>query len=668
MCALQITVMLMQKQEVECVSCDNFTENNPEIKYLIILGVVLTMVIILIEILFDSDITNIVLLVLATPVQILLGKSFYTNFYNNIKQKKAFTVDTLVVFSTTIAYLYSLIATLAGSDAPFFEASTSVLTIFTLGEYIERRVTHKTSEGLQELLALKPKSATVLRNGKEEQIDADEIRINDIVIVKPGEKIATDGIITQGYSAVDESMITGESIPVEKKEGDVIVGGTINTNGYLQFKANKVGPDTVLASIVEMVENAKTSKAHVQRIADRAIRYFIPIVFLIAISASLYWLIVAQEPISFVVTVFATILVVSCPCALGIATPMVVSLGIDKGTKQGILIKGGEYLEKLSSIDTIIFDKTGTLTKGKPEVTDVISTKSYDESKVLQLAYSVEVKSEHPIAHAIVKKAEKENIAALELSDFSAISGRGVLANYAGRRMFVGGPLYHKVEISQIMKQQISTLESNGKTVIVVILDDVLIGIIAVADTLRDNAKQVINEIKNMGKNVILMSGDNKRTANAIGQELGIDNVLAEVLPETKAYEVKKLQIQGKKVIMVGDGINDAPALTQADVGIAIGSGTDVAMAAGHVILMKSNLQNVVFALKIGEYSLKKIKQNLIISFAYNAITIPIAAGILFGFTNSLILTPGLAALGWIISDGSVFGNSLLMRRFMRNH
>ncbi len=656
----------MQKQEIECTSCESFTENNSKTKYLIILGFTLTITIILLEIFLDSNITNIVLLVLATPVQILLGKPFYTNFYNNVKQKKAFTVDTLVVFSTTIAYLYSLIATLVGSNAPFFEAATSVLTIFTFGEYIESRVTQKTSEGLKELLALKPKTATVLQNGKEEQIDADEIKVNDIVIVKPGEKIPTDGIITQGYSAVDESMVTGESIPVDKKEGDTIVGGTINTNGYLQFKANKVGQDTVLASIVRMVENAKTSKAHVQRIADRAIRYFIPIVFLIAISASLYWLLVAQESISFVVTVFATILVVSCPCALGIATPMVVSLGIDKGTKQGILIKGGEYLEKLSSIDTLIFDKTGTLTKGKPEVTDIISNGNYDESKVLQLAYSVEVKSEHPIAHAIVKKAEKENITALELSDFNAISGRGVLANYSGKKIFVGGPLYHKIKISQTMENKISTLESDGKTVIIVILDNILVGIIAVADTLRANAKQVINEIKNMGKNIILMSGDNKRTANTVGKELGIDSVLSEVLPETKAYEVKKLQIQGKKVIMVGDGINDAPALTQADVGIAIGSGTDVAMAAGHVILMKSDLQNVVFVLKIGEYSLKKIKQNLTISFAYNAITIPLAAGILFGITNSLILTPGLAALGWIISDGAVFGNSMLMKKFMR--
>lgn len=658
----------MQEQKVECVSCECSTENDPKTKYFIVLGLVLTSIIVLLEILFDFDTLDIFLLILATPVQILLGKPFYISFLNSIKQRKVFTVDTLVVLSTTIAYVYSLIATLTGSNAPFFEASASVLTIFTIGEYLEGRVTQKTSEGLKELLALKPKTATVIRNGKEEQINSDEIKIEDIIAVKPGEKIATDGIILHGYSAVDESMITGESIPVEKKEGDEIVGGTINTNGYIQFKASKVGKDTVLASIVEMVEKAKTSKASVQRIADKAVRYFIPIVFLIAISTSLYWLLVAQESIHFVVTVFATVLVVSCPCALGIATPMVVSLGIDKGTKQGILIKGGEYLEKLSSIDTIIFDKTGTLTKGKPEVVCVISNENYDETKVLQLAYSAELKSEHPIAHAIVKKAEQENIAPLELSEFNAISGQGVLAHHAGNRIFVGGPRYHKVEISQSMKDEISNLESDGKTVVVVTLDDKLVGIIAVADTLRDNAKQVIDQIIHMGKNVILMSGDNKRTANAIGRELGIDNVLAEVLPETKAHEVKKLQNEGKKVIMVGDGINDAPALTQADVGMAIGSGTDVAMAAGDVILMKSDLQNVVFALKIGKYSLKKIKENLTISFAYNAITIPIAAGILFGITNSLILTPGLAAFGWIISDGAVFGNSLLVKRFKEIH
>lgn len=653
------------QEHLEDDNCKCFVEEgNSNTIYLIILGIVLTTIIVSLETLFDSFTTDVLLLILATPVQILLGKPFYISFFNSLKQKKAFTVDTLVVLSTTVAYLYSLVATLIGSHAPFFEASVSVLTIFTIGTYIENKVTQKTSEGLKELLALKPKIALVIRNGKEEQISSDEIKIGDLVIVKPGEKIVTDGIITNGYSAIDESMITGESIPVEKKEGDEVFGGTINTSGYLQFTTNKVGRNTLLASIVEMVEKAKTSKAPVQRIADRAVRYFIPIVFLIAISTSLYWFLVLQEAIHFTVTVFATVLVVSCPCALGIATPMVVSLGIDKGTKQGILIKGGEYLEKLSSIDTLVFDKTGTLTKGKPEVIDVIASKGFDKSKVLQLAYSAEKKSEHPIANAIVKKAEKENISSLEFSEFKAISGRGILAYHAGKRVFIGGPGHHNVEISQTMKQRISSLESDGKTVVVVTFENDLAGIISVADTLRDNARQVIDEIVHMGKNVILMSGDNARTANAMGHQLGINNVLAEVLPEAKAHEIEKLQSKGKKVMMIGDGINDAPALTQADVGVAIGSGTDVAKAAGHVILMKSNLQNIIFALNIGKYSLKKIKQNLTISFSYNAVTIPIAAGILFELTNSLILTPGLAALGWIISDGSVFGNSLLMKRF----
>jgi len=653
------------QNRLECVSCDCSTEEDKSnTKHLIIFGLGITAIIVFLETLFDSNTTDIVLLILATPIQVLLGKPFYISFFNTIKQKKPLTVDTLVVLSTSVAYVYSMFATLTGSHAPFFEASSSVLTIFTIGEYVERRVTQKTSEGLKELLALKPKTAVIIRGGKEEQIDADEIKVGDIVAVKPGEKIAADGIIIHGYSAVDESMVTGESIPVDKKEGDKVVGGTININGYLKFKANKVGRDTVLASIVEMVEKAKTSKAPIQRIADRIAKHFIPIVFLIAISASLYWFVIVQEPIHFAITVFATVLVVSCPCALGIATPMVVSLGIDKGTNQGVLIKGGEYLEKLSSIDAIVFDKTGTLTKGKPEVTDVIPIEGYDESKVLQLAYSAEIRSEHPIANAIVKRAKEGDITTLDLSEFKAVSGHGVLAYSTGKRIFVGGPRHHKITIPQTMRQRISDLESEGKTVVVVTLNDNLAGIIAVADTLRDNAKQVIDEIKRMGKNVILMSGDNQRVAHVIGKDLGIDNVLAEVLPETKAQEVEKLQREGKKVIMVGDGINDAPALTQADVGIAIGSGTDVAMAAGHVILMKSDLANVVFALKIGKYSLKKIKQNLTISFAYNAITIPIAAGVLFNITNSLILTPGLAALGWIVSDTLVFGNSLLVKRF----
>jgi Cu+-exporting ATPase len=633
-------------------------------KVLIILGLALTVPIVMIELFFDSLFMDYVSLALATPVQILLGRPFYIRFFTALKHKQGFTTDTLVVLSTSIAYAYSIIAMTAGQELHFFEASASVLTIFTIGEYLEGRVLRTTSESLRKLFELKPKTATVVRsNGREEVVDADSIAIDDIVIVKPGEKIATDGMVIDGESSVDESMITGESVPVDKGIGDQVTGCTINKSGYLKFKVTSVGADTVLSHIVETVEKARRSKAPIQRLADRAVRYFVRIVLAIATASSLYWLLIAHEPVAFVVTVFATVLVVSCPCALGIATPMVVSLGIDRAAKQGVLIKGGQYLERLASVDTVVLDKTGTLTKGKPEVTDVVASDNFEETYTLQLASSTEIKSEHPIAQAIVNKATERKIGSVEVSEFDAISGHGVVATYREKAIFVGSPRSAKGIISDSIQSSISELESQGKTVVVVFIEDELAGIIAVADTLRENARQVIDEIKEEGKEVILMSGDNERTAKAIALKLGIDIVLSQVLPETKAQEIKKLQDQGRIVAMVGDGINDAPALTQADVGIAMGSGTDVAMAAGHVILMKSNLQGVLTALRMGRYSLRKIRQNLAISFAYNAITMSIAAGMFYGITNSLILTPSLAALGWIVSDSSVFGNSLLIRR-----
>jgi P-type Cu+ transporter len=638
-------------------------------KLLIVIGLSLTIPLVLLQIFSDSYAINLLSLALATPIQILLGRPFYKRFIGAIIHKKGFTTDTLVVLSTTVAYIYSLINVTSGSHVQFFEASSSVLTIFTIGEYLESKVLKTTSESIRNLLALKPKSAVVIRNGgKEEVIDADNIVVGDIVVTKPGEKIATDGIILHGKSSVDESIITGESVPVDKKIGDRIIGGSINKNGYLQFKATTVGSHTVLASIIEMVKRAKMSKAPVQRIADRAVQYFIPIILSIAIASSLYWLFVAHQPISFAVTVFATILVVSCPCALGIATPMVISLGIDGAARHGVLIKAGQYLEKLSSIDTIVFDKTGTLTNGKPEVTDVIPNNCYTDFELLQLAASAEIKSEHPIAQAIVRKATEKSIPTLKVSEFNSLTGHGVVASYFEKRIFVGNLRKNDngTVISQNSLLRIANLESEGKTVVAVFVEDKLAGLIAVADTLRDNAEHVIAEIQhNMKKkDLILMSGDNERTANTIAKKLGIQKVLSQVLPESKALEIKKLQDQGKKVVMVGDGINDAPALTQADIGIAIGSGTDVALSSGHIILMKSDLLQILYALKIGQYSMKKIKQNLSMSFVYNVVTISIAAGLLYGITNSLVLTPALAALGWVISDSAVFGNSLLVRKF----
>ena len=642
-------------------------------KLLIIIGLVLTIPIVLLESLFPhSLLTGFITLALATPTQILLGRPFYYRFFRAVKHRKRFATDTLVVLSTSVAYLYSLFTLLfTNSDVLFFEASSSVLTIFTIGEYLERRVLKTTTESLKNLIALKPKTAMVMRSGREEVIDSDEIAVDDIVLAKPGEKIAADGIIIVGESSIDESMITGESVPIEKKIGDEVIGGTINMNGYLQFKAKSVGNHTVLANIIEMVKRARMSKAPIQRIADRAVQYFIPIVLSIAIASSLYWILVAHQSIPFAITVFASILVVSCPCALGIATPMVISLGIDRAAREGVFIKGGQYLEKLSSIDTIVFDKTGTLTNGKPQVTDVIPSDGYNEFGLLQLASSVEIRSEHPIAKAIVNKAIEQSIPTLEVSEFNSLSGYGVLASYLEKRIFVGSLSRSNsnkgTTIPKKMQPKITEVESEGKTVVAIFVEDKLAGLIAVADTLRENTKYMIDEIKRMEEkryNIILMSGDNERTATAIAKELGISNVLAEVLPERKAQEIKGLQDQGRKVAMIGDGINDAPALTQADVGIAMGSGTDIAMSAGNVILIKSDLNHVVSVLKIGKYSLKKIKQNLAMSFAYNAITISIAAGLLYGFTHSLILTPTLAALGWIVSDSAAFGNSLLVRKF----
>jgi Cu+-exporting ATPase len=642
-------------------------------KLLMIIGLALTIPIVLLESLLPhSLLTGSITLALATPAQILLGRPFYYRFFQTIKYRKRFTTDTLVVLSTSVAYLYSLFTLLfTNSHVLFFEASSSVLTIFTIGEYIERRVLKTTTESLKNLIALKPKTATVMRDGREVLVDSDDIVVDDIVIAKPGEKIAADGVIIIGESSIDESMITGESVHIDKKAGDEVIGGTINKNGYVQFKATSVGNHTVLANIIEMVKRARMSKAPIQKIADRAVQYFIPIVLSIAIASSLYWIFVGNQSIAFAITVFATILVVSCPCALGIATPMVISLGIDKAAREGVFIKGGQYLEKLSSIDTIVFDKTGTLTNGKPQVTDVIPNGGYNEFELLQLASSAEIKSEHPIATAIVNKTKEQSIPTLDVSEFNSISGYGVVASRLEKRIFVGSPKRNNsnnwTTIPQNLQSKTTELESQGKTVVAIFVEDKLAGLIAVADTLRENAKSMIDEIKRMEEkkyNIILMSGDNERTARAIAKELGINNVLAEILPATKAQKIKGLQHQGRKVAMIGDGINDAPALTQADIGIAMGSGTDIAMSAGNVILIKSDLNHVVSVLKIGEYSKKKIKQNLAMSFAYNAITISIAAGLLYGFTHSLILTPTLAALGWIVSDSAVFGNSLLVRKF----
>jgi P-type Cu+ transporter len=676
-CCNVSTDALAEQQDAEELEIGQELNNKRKFnndKLLIAIGLVLTIPIVVIDIMFASHhsvVINFIMFALASPVQFILGKPFYVKFSRSVSKGKAFTTNTLVVLSTSVAYGYSVLSLLQGSNVQFFEASSAVLTIFTFGEWMERRVQQTTTESIRKLFALTPKTAVVVRNdGTEEIINVNTIRLGDILIARPGEQIATDGVIIHGQSSVDESMITGESIPEDKKIGDKVIGGTINKNGYIQFRTTGVGSHTILASIIDMVKRARMSKAPIQRIADRGVRYFIPIVLCIGIVSSLYWLIIANQSIPFAITVFATVLVVSCPCALGIATPMVISLGIDRAARNGVLIKGGQYLEKLSSVDTVLFDKTGTITTGKLEVTDVIQNEGYTEFEVLQLSASTEIKSEHPIAQAIVRKASHLSIPMLNISEFNSISGHGIVSSYLNKRIFVGSPRVNhinNVPIPPILQSKIAELESDAKTVVAVFVQDDIAGLIAVADTLRENAQHVIYEIQHkMKKDVILMSGDNEKTVNAIAKQAGIIKVLSEVRPEAKALEIKKLQDQGRKVVMVGDGINDAPALTQADVGIAMGSGTDIAMSSGHVILMKADLHQILYALDVSKYSMKKIKQNLAMSFAYNFVTISLAAGVLYNITNSLVLTPSLAALGWVLSDAAVFGNSVLVRRYTR--
>lgn len=649
-----------------CESCSAAEKEEGKVdlegnKRLILFGLTLTTSIVILEVFFDSPIADFAALALATPVQFILGRPFYSQFLRSI-QKRETTMDALVVLSTSVAYVFSIASLASGSHILFFEASSSVLTIFTIGEFLEARVTRTASESVRKLIELKPPITRVIREGKEIEVEADSVVEGEMAAVRPGEKIAVDGVVVYGESAVDESMITGESVPVDKSTGDRVIGGTINKSGYLQIRATGVGKHTVLSHIIETVEQARNSRPKIQRIADRAARHFVPIVIMIASTAALYWLAYGQT-VPFAVTVFATVLVVSCPCALGIATPMVVSLWIDRAARHGILVKGGEYMEKLASVDTVVFDKTGTLTEGRHQVTNIVAGDGIDERELLKMAASVETRSEHPIAKAIVTRAREDRIGTMETSQFKSFTGKGVMAVLAEEEVFVGNLRARGSEIPAAFNAIISNLESEGKTVVAVFLGSRFAGIIAVADTERKEAKDVVEKIRKSGKYVLLMSGDNERTARAIAKRLGIGDVLAAVPPEQKAMEIEKLQRSGRKVAMVGDGINDAPALTQADVGMAMGSGTDVAKAAGHAILMRSDIRGVLVALETSKHAMAKIKQNLAISFGYNAITIPIAAGILFSVTNSLVLSPGLAALGWIISDSSVFGNSLLLKK-----
>ncbi|PIY74883.1 MAG: copper-translocating P-type ATPase [Candidatus Portnoybacteria bacterium CG_4_10_14_0_2_um_filter_43_36] len=587
-------------------------------------------------------------------------------------------MDTLIFIGTAVAYFYSLtisVLVFLGIKIEaylYYESAALILVFISLGKYLEAVTKGKTSEAIKKLIGLQPKEAAIIKDNEEIKIPISEVKIGDIILVKPGEKIPVDGIVIDGYSGVDEKAITGESIPVEKKKGDEVIGATINKTGVLKFKVTRVGKDTMLAQIIKIVEEAMGSKAPIQLLADKVSFYFVPSVIGLAILSFVIWLLLGQ-PLTFALTVFVAVLIIACPCALGLATPTAVMMGTGLAAKNGILIKSGQALEIARDVNIIVFDKTGTLTRGEPSVTDVIQVKDeISENSILQIAGSVEKNSEHPLAQAIINKAKERKINLSEVKNFQAIPGHGVSADLEnlpadrqGKKILFGTrKLMTNNQINPgLIEEKMIVLEEQGKTAMILAQDKEIIGIIAVADTLKDYSKEAVKMLHKMGKKVAIITGDNKRVGQAIAQQVGIDRVLAEVLPQEKSAEIKKLQNKGNIVAMVGDGINDAPALAQADLGIALGSGTDVAMETGEIVLIKDDLRDVIMAIDLSKYTLNKIKQNLFWAFFYNIVGIPVAAGILYPLTGWL-LNPAVAAAAMAFSSVSVVSNALLMKRY----
>jgi Cu+-exporting ATPase len=625
---------------------------------------------------------------LATPVQFWAGLRFYRGAWGALKHKTS-DMNTLISVGTSVAYFYSMIAVLfPGLFATgvvelhlYFDTSAAIIALILLGRFLEARARGQTSEAIKKLIGMQPKTALVIREGKEREIPVEEVRVGDLILVRPGERVPVDGIVRQGYSSVDESMITGESIPVEKKVDDEVIGATINKTGSLQFEATKVGKDTMLAHIVRMVEEAQGSKAPIQRLVDVIASYFVPAVIGIAIVAFVVWYFVGPAPaLTFAFLNFVAVLVIACPCALGLATPTAIMVGTGKGAEHGILIRNGEALERAHQINTVLLDKTGTLTRGEPSVIDVIAAPFSSPEEVLRLSASAEHSSEHPLGEAVVKAALEKKLELSPSSDFNAIPGQGIEAIVEGKKLCLGNLMLMKergFSLNGLEKKAAEFLE-RGKTVMFLGRDSQVAGIIALADTLKPGAKEALQALHKMNIETAMITGDNRRTAEAIAREAGIDRVLAEVLPEHKAGEVKKLQEEGKVVAMVGDGINDAPALAQADVGIAIGTGTDVAMETGDITLIRGDLMGVATAISLSKRTMRTIRQNLFWAFAYNTALIPIAAGVLYlafgnvGVPSGLhfilgeygFLNPILAAAAMAASSITVVSNSLRLRRF----
>lgn len=547
----------------------------------------------------------------------------------------------------------------------YYESAGIIIALILLGKYLESKSKGKTSEAIKKLMGLQPKTAIVLVDGKEVETPIEEVEIGDILLVKPGTKIPVDGVVIEGYTSVDESMLTGESIPVEKNVGSKVTGASINKNGVIKFKAEKIGGDTALAQIIKLVEDAQGTKAPIAKLADTVSGYFVPIVIAIAVVASLLWFLIGGKDIVFVLTIFISVLVIACPCALGLATPTAIMVGTGKGAENGILIKGGEALESAHKVNTVIFDKTGTITEGKPKVTDIVLNNNVKEEYLIKIASSAEKGSEHPLGEAIVKYGEEKNIKFEKVDNFKAIPGAGIQVTINDESILLGNRKLmndNNIKLGDL-EEKSNILASQGKTPMYIAVDGNLSGIIAVADVVKESSKKAIEILHDMGIKVAMVTGDNAKTANAIANQVGIDMVLAEVLPEDKSKEVEKLQNQGKFVAMVGDGINDAPALAKADIGIAIGSGTDVAIESADIVLMKSDLIDVPTAIKLSHETIKNIKQNLFWAFGYNTIGIPVAAGILYVFGGPL-LNPMIAAAAMSLSSVSVVSNALRLKNF----
>ena len=608
---------------------------------------------------------------LLTLPAVWIGRGFYQRGFRNLIKRHP-NMDSLIAVGTSAAFLYSLysVSQVFLGHHPFvhqlyFESVAVIIALVLLGKYLESSAKGRTSQAIQSLLELVPSQATVIRYGEAVTIDTEDIRVGDIIRIKPGERMPVDGLVTEGQTFVDESMMTGESVPIEKKVGDTITSATINQNGSIDYQATRVGSDTTLAQIVRLVEEAQGSKAPIAALADKISLYFVPIVLSLATLSALGWYFLAGESLSFSLSIFIAVLVIACPCALGLATPTAIMVGTGKGAENGILIKSGQALEAAYQLDTIVLDKTGTITVGKPSLTDLLPLSDFNRSDLLRLIASAEQHSEHPLAQAILEAAKEEGLDLLPVSHFEAIVGRGLAAQVEGRHLLVGNESLMKEKHidSSAFQEQLLELSQEGKTAMFVAIDGQLAGILAVADEIKSSSLKAVQELQSMGLEVIMLTGDREETAKAIAQKAGIQKVIAGVLPDGKATAIKNLQEAGKKLAMVGDGINDAPALVQADVGIAIGSGADVAIESADVVLMHSDLQDVVKAIKLSQATIRNIKENLFWAFAYNTLGIPIAMGLLHLFGGPL-LNPMLAGLAMSLSSVSVVANALRLGRF----